>query len=418
MATMRGTMRGRTSRGAGAERTGRRTRVLAAVAALALLPAISVVATPTAAHADEYPTWQDVQNATSDVKNAEALAKQVEAQIAALQTEVNRTQAEAEAKGAAYQEAQDAYDQQVIVVDELQGQAESAAAEAASAQQVADRLLSQLGKPSGGSLTAGIIADPGKADELLYRIGAMQKLTESSSSIYSNALQLKGTAESLTAQATEAETELDRRATLAKDALAEAQAAAESAQVAYDEQAAYRNQLEAQLTVLRERRSATEADYQKGVAERAAAAAAAAALNPNTGWARPAGGVITSGYGMRYHPTLHYWRLHGGTDLSGGGCGGAIYAAHAGTVTYAGPAGENGNYVELSHGNGIVTSYSHIMPGGILVRIGQTVTAGQNIAKVGTTGASTGCHLHYAVRVNGSPTDPVPFMRNQGMPLG
>jgi murein DD-endopeptidase MepM/ murein hydrolase activator NlpD len=121
---------------------------------------------------------------------------------------------------------------------------------------------------------------------------------------------------------------------------------------------------------------------------------------------------------MRYHPIYHTWRLHNGTDIAGQGCGAPIRAAHSGTVTYAGWNGTLGNYVQIEHGDGTSSGYGHIVSGGILVRYGQWVNAGQQIARVGSTGASTGCHVHFIIRVHGQLTNPVPFMRNRGVLLG
>jgi murein DD-endopeptidase MepM/ murein hydrolase activator NlpD len=106
-----------------------------------------------------------------------------------------------------------------------------------------------------------------------------------------------------------------------------------------------------------------------------------------------------------------------GIDI-GAGCNSPIYAAFGGTVEYAGPLGTYGNFVLINNGNGVETGYAHIRDGGILVGIGQTVSAGQPIARVGTTGASTGCHLHYEVRVGGQKIDGIPFMRDRQAPLG
>jgi hypothetical protein len=123
------------------------------------------------------------------------------------------------------------------------------------------------------------------------------------------------------------------------------------------------------------------------------------------------------GYGMRLNPVSHIWRLHAGTDISSG-CGKPIYAAHSGTVGYAAWNGSYGNFILINNGDNISTAYGHIVNGGTLVSKGQQVNAGDLIAYVGTTGGSTGCHLHYEVRVNGEATDAVPFMRNQGVTLG
>jgi murein DD-endopeptidase MepM/ murein hydrolase activator NlpD len=86
---------------------------------------------------------------------------------------------------------------------------------------------------------------------------------------------------------------------------------------------------------------------------------------------------------------------------------------------YAGPYGGYGNYIRIdnSDGTGYGTGYGHIVNGGILVKAGEQVGVGQNIAKVGSTGWSTGCHLHFEVYSGGTTTDPVPFMRKQGIEL-
>ena len=109
--------------------------------------------------------------------------------------------------------------------------------------------------------------------------------------------------------------------------------------------------------------------------------------------------------------------FHYATDI-GTGCGASIYAASAGTVVYAGWYGSYGNFVLIDHGNGVETGYAHIRPGGIWVGYGQYVDAGQNIASSGTTGASTGCHLHFEVRTWGNRIDPQPWMASRGVPLG
>lgn len=135
------------------------------------------------------------------------------------------------------------------------------------------------------------------------------------------------------------------------------------------------------------------------------------------GWTAPASGPITSPFGYRTHPILGQRKLHEGTDLAGGGCWGPIYAASSGTVTFAGMDEETGT-VTIDHGGGLTTSYLHVPQNGILVHAGDSVTAGQQIAQVGRTGWATACHLHFEVRLDGVPTDPVPFMAQRGVNLG
>ncbi len=84
----------------------------------------------------------------------------------------------------------------------------------------------------------------------------------------------------------------------------------------------------------------------------------------------------------------------------------------------AGPNGSYGNFVLIDHGGGVETAYGHIRDGGIGVTVGEHVVAGQPIAQVGSTGASTGCHLHLEVRVNGVQIDPYPFLAARGVIVG
>jgi murein DD-endopeptidase MepM/ murein hydrolase activator NlpD len=105
---------------------------------------------------------------------------------------------------------------------------------------------------------------------------------------------------------------------------------------------------------------------------------------------------------------------HRGTDISSS-CNNPIFAAHSGTVTYAGWYGTYGNFILIDHGEGISTGYAHIISGGIMVSPGQEVVVGQQVARVGSTGASTGCHLHFEVRIWGSAVNAQPFMRDRGI---
>ncbi|WEO76969.1 M23 family metallopeptidase [Cryobacterium sp. SO2] len=138
----------------------------------------------------------------------------------------------------------------------------------------------------------------------------------------------------------------------------------------------------------------------------------------NQGWATPAVGIINDGFGPRPDlPLPGVEPFHSGTDL-GAACGTPIYAASAGTVIQTGQLGTYGNWILIDHGDGVNTGYAHIRDGATLVQAGDTVTAGQVIAGVGSTGASTGCHLHIEVRVDGTAIDPQPFFAAHGIDLG
>jgi murein DD-endopeptidase MepM/ murein hydrolase activator NlpD len=112
---------------------------------------------------------------------------------------------------------------------------------------------------------------------------------------------------------------------------------------------------------------------------------------------------MTSGFGMRRHPILGYARMHAGIDFAAGH-GTPIYATSDGQVRFAGRHGGHGNYVRLDHGGGIGTGYAHMSR--IAVSPGNRVRRGQVIGYVGSTGLSTGPHLHYELYRNGRAVNP------------
>jgi murein DD-endopeptidase MepM/ murein hydrolase activator NlpD len=122
---------------------------------------------------------------------------------------------------------------------------------------------------------------------------------------------------------------------------------------------------------------------------------------------RPVAGPITSGFGYRTDPITGATGFHSGIDI-GAPCGTPIKAAGTGVVISAGPNGGYGNMTLLNHGNGLSTLYGH--QSSINVSEGQSVTQGQVIGYVGSTGKSTGCHLHFEVRVSGNPVDPTGYL--------
>lgn len=133
------------------------------------------------------------------------------------------------------------------------------------------------------------------------------------------------------------------------------------------------------------------------------------------GWAAPAQGPINSPFGMRDGT------LHSGVDLNGGGCGGPIWAAYPGTVTYVGLDSLDNGVVYIDHDGAIESRYVHMYLGGIFVTAGAKVTAGQHIAEVGSSGASSGCHLHFELKAVlgigdwSNFSDPIPFLAERGI---
>ena len=411
----------------------RLARVVVSIAAASLLLTAGVVGLPaSSATAASYPSWEDVQKARGDEAAKQAEITNLEGILTQMQADLDAKNTEAEKRGDELQKAQSAYDDAQFRTAQLQAQADDAAKVAAASEERAGQLAAQLGRSGGNDgISSSLIADPGDAGQLLYKLGAMSKLTEQADGIYSQATQDRNTAQSLSDQAAVAAAALEELADEARVALAAANEAAQAAADALAEQEDNKTRLEAQLAILQQDLQTTEAEFQAGEEARKAAEAAAAAeaakygsptngtpagVISSAGWTRPSGGNVVSGFGMRVNPVTHAYVLHAGTDLAAA-CGTPIFAATAGTVSYAGWMGGYGNFVQVDHGGGVSTGYGHQVNGGIMVSVGQRVEVGQRIGTVGSTGNSTGCHLHFETRQGGVAADPVPFMSERGIRL-
>jgi murein DD-endopeptidase MepM/ murein hydrolase activator NlpD len=215
-----------------------------------------------------------------------------------------------------------------------------------------------------------------------------------------------------------------RRTTVARTEAAHVEAVAESATdeqrglverlvASRDALAAAEQNKRATLSSIQEDRSGVLAEIEDLEAQsealaariRAAQAQSSASTAPVTSGsgqlAWPVSGPVTSGFGSRWG------RMHEGIDIAVG-TGTPVHAAAAGTVIYAGWMEGYGNLVAIDHGNGLSTAYGH--NSALACSVGQSVSAGQVIAYSGSTGHSTGPHVHFEVRVNGSPVDPLGYL--------
>lgn len=159
---------------------------------------------------------------------------------------------------------------------------------------------------------------------------------------------------------------------------------------------------------------AEEAESARIEAELARAKRGSGKYHGAMAWPVPGFERITSSYGMRMHPILKTRRMHTGIDIGKNPgqpiAGAAIVASGKGTVISAGSRSGYGNTVMIDHGNGVVTLYAHQPSGGIRVSVGERVKKGQRIGTVGQSGYATGPHLHFEVRVNGSPVNPMGYL--------
>lgn len=147
------------------------------------------------------------------------------------------------------------------------------------------------------------------------------------------------------------------------------------------------------------------------------AAPAGAGVVNSKGWASPGGGTISSRYGWRTDPFTGQQAFTYGLDLAAG-CGSPIYAINSGVIVGQGFDSQGNGYIKIDHGGGIVSRYLHMYADGMYVRAGDRVVAGQQIAAVGSSGRSTGCHLHLETLVNGENVDPEALLASVGIRVG
>ncbi|MFZ4893500.1 M23 family metallopeptidase [Plantibacter sp. Mn2098] len=399
-----------------------------AVLAITVVGAVSIAAPASAA---DYPSWDDVQAAKGNEAAKAAEVTNITNLIKTLQVELQAAQDEAQKRGTEFQAAEEAFFEADQRASAIQAQADAKTTEAETATKQAGRVASQLYRSGGADLSLSLLLDEKTtgASDLLAKLGNMNKVAQHSNGVYEQAIAASNTAKALGTQAGLAR---DEREVLRQAAQAAMQAAQEAATAAADK--LKQNQdlivtLDAQLKSLQDTSAKTVAAYQVGVEEKKKAEAAAAAARggaadggqlSSQGWAIPAFGNITGTFGNRDPISTGGGTSsssHRGTDI-GASCGSNIYAATGGTVTYAGWYGTYGNFILIDHGSGVSTGYAHIVNGGYEVAEGYQVSAGQVIAHVGTTGASTGCHLHFEVRINGTAINAQPFMADRGAPLG
>jgi murein DD-endopeptidase MepM/ murein hydrolase activator NlpD len=419
----------------------------AAIAALLVvgLAAVPVLAAPAPAQAAG-PSWQQVLDARGSEQAKKAALADIQVALQAASTRAADAQTAADEAGAALTEAQLAVDEATGEYETVQQAAAAARADADAAQVVVGQAAALLARPGSGGLTGDLLASGADAETVLRGLSMSTKIGENLSTLRERAVSAENLATSLADQAAVALAERDKLADEASDALDAAVAASDTAQrdvAAVDEEKAT---LAAQAEALQDDRLTLEQAYAsaqaKAAAEAAAAAAARAAAaapapapprggggsrpvgpgspgtsvpDPGTGWVAGIRSYSSyQAYGYRVHPITGEHKLHAGADF-GASCGTPIYSVAAGTVTYAGVAGGYGNLIIIDHGNGISSAYGHMERSGIYVANGQSVSAGQNIAGVGTAGGSTGCHLHLEIRRGGIATDPVAFLATKGV---
>ncbi|MBF4508864.1 MAG: peptidoglycan DD-metalloendopeptidase family protein [Aeromicrobium sp.] len=330
----------------------------------------------------------DIATATERTTRLKSEVDTLRAQVSAKQTEIDETQAE--------------YDRQSGLL--------------------AERI--QTTYKNGDFLYLELLLDSRSVEDLIARTSLVQRVIKSNSEL---AVCLKETRIAL--EKAKAEIERDLAAVDAKRAEAQAeedrlrnlraqhQSKLNAQKAAQDKKAGLVAENEANAKRLRALAEAEEAESAKIAAELYGTGSgyfAGVMAFPVPGFEQvPTGG---SAFGYRIHPILGYRKFHAGIDIGGRAVGkdingATIVAAADGKVIYTGYRGGYGHTVIIDHGNGVTTLYAHMQSGSYKVSNGQSVTKRQAIGAVGSTGLSTGPHLHFEVRINGNPVDPMKYLQ-------
>ncbi|MET0843649.1 MAG: M23 family metallopeptidase [Mycetocola sp.] len=434
-----------------------RFRSLVAAVSLAVVVGAVGIAVPATA-AVSYPSWDDVTNARANEAAKKAQIETVKALITSLRDASAAAQAAAATAATEYDDALFVAHEAEQKSADLKTQLETAQASAAASAQQAGSMFARMGRTNTFDVTASLLVDSGNADDTLYKLGAIDKLTGLSSQLLDDARQDANQVTSLSEQAVVAATVLEEARAESEAKLKAAEDAAAVAAAAVAEQELHEETLLGQLSFLEGETATVEAGYAAGVEaarkaeeerkerERAAAAKALAdaiAAGKNNGgsggggggggsnasatgtyfqpsaqgWWRPLPGRVSSSYGPR--PIICAGTgcsapFHSGIDFANN-CGTPMRAVAGGRVSYASYAGGFGYRVIVDHGGGVQSYYGHMQAGSIRVGVGSQISAGTFVGNVGATGVATGCHADVKIYVNGAHTDPAPFLRARGV---
>jgi murein DD-endopeptidase MepM/ murein hydrolase activator NlpD len=361
----------------------------------------------------------ELRDVRASLKKAELARRAAQGDIAALDESIDAAEkalrAAEDAHAAAAQKLASIrvqLDQLNVDLKSKQDELARTEADLTAEQQVYNRRIVNVYKSGGNVGYLAAFLSTASINEVLTRIDLLATVAEQDSAVVGQIKALKARVEEQR-RALEAErarvTALEaEQAQVTRDL----KNAADERQASVDELEAARAAKKKVLTAAEKQVAAWEKQEDDLLAESARVAEllkkAAQEAAKNSGplsW--PIVGTVTSGYGYRIHPIFHVRKLHTGIDIDAD-MGDAIKTAGAGTVIFAGWRGGYGKCTIVSHGGGIATLYGHQSQ--ILVSTGAKVKRGQVIGKAGSTGYSTGPHLHFEVRVNGSPVNPMRYL--------
>lgn len=403
-------------------------RAVAVLLAAVLLPAVGG---PGVAAADEQAETArrlaeaagELEDSTEDVRRAAAQLRQVAVALPAAEREMSRSRGELAGAQAAAADASRAVRQAELTLAGTLRQVQSAEAEVAEGRR-AINLLARRSYQAGGLGDLAAVLESGDPQTLVDRVATVQRVYTGLDDEVTRLTRLRLALTNARARLEARQDDLLAARDTALAGESRARDAASRATAAAARVQALVAQRKGALAAAEAGRAADLREYQRAQAASRALAARLKAeaeerrrngtVGPRTGNGKmvwPADGPMTSRYGYRTHPIYGDRRFHAGIDI-GAGSGTPISAGDDGVVVFAGRQGGYGNIVLISHGTEggreLVTAYAH--QSAILVSQGQRVRRGQTIGRVGSTGNSTGPHLHFETRLDGDPVDPLNYV--------
>jgi murein DD-endopeptidase MepM/ murein hydrolase activator NlpD len=398
-------------------------RLFAPAAALA---AVVVAALPAAAGAGLQDRHQQLESQISELSNSIEEAKQREgvlsSEISSASSDINSLEGRIDVLSGVVAELQadlDAHRARLAALEqklaEQTRRLEFLVRQHRIAQERLEQRLVELYEADTTS-TLEIVLQVGSLSDLLEQLDYFSALGRQDKEITAKLLDLRDDMRVARAETAATKKQVARVTAELADKTAEQTAARDQLVAEQSALAAARQQKQALLADTRSERHEHEEDLEAMQAASAAVAAQIAAAQPAesadsgssggggspsaSGFVWPVNGVVTSGFGWRWG------RMHEGIDIAAP-AGTAIHAAASGTIIFAGWMGGYGNMVIIDHGGGLATAYAHMSS---IWLSGGSVARGASIGGVGTTGSSTGNHLHFEVRVNGQPVDPMGYL--------
>ena len=366
----------------------------------------------------------ELEEIRANLEKAENARKAAQGDVAALDKSIEAAQKALDAAEAAHGDAaeklaalQDELNQVTVSLAQKQYELAETEFDLEGQQSVYNRRVVDVYKSGGNVAYLAVVLESASFGEMVGRVGMLADVVGQDKTILEQiaALKVRVEAQRLELQEERARVaELERDQAAVTDAL---KAAADERQAAVDELEAARA-AKAKVLAAAEKQVAAwseqedemlaESDRVAELLREAKAAEAARVTKTGSGaLAWPVVGAVTSKFGYRIHPIFNVRKMHTGIDIDAD-MGDPIRAAAAGKVVSAGWRGGYGKCIVISHGGGLATLYGHASE--LLVSAGEEVERGEVIGKVGSTGYSTGPHLHFEVRVNGSPVDPLGYL--------